>query len=189
MRLRKNALYFFLASITDLKDGTLLSIYNKLSLNEIYSMIIQIIYALYLMHSNDFYHTDLHGGNIMYNKTNNKSIKILNFNLPTFGYIWIIIDYGLIESPRFKYSHRNRLKKFIYRNHSYEDIIGFLCEGIFNWDPIIGKIVSNIKLSNKEIKIHFTKLNYEDTKKYCKYANNPIKIIKYFYSKLRNNLA
>ena len=79
MRLRKNAKHFFLAeTITDLKDGTLLSIYNKLSSNEIYSI---IIHALYLMHSNGFYYTDLHGGNIMYNK----SIKILNINLPTFG--------------------------------------------------------------------------------------------------------
>ena len=60
-------------TITDFKDGTLESAFkNKLFDN---------IHKLYLMHSNDFYHTDLWWINIMYKKTNIKSIKILNFNV------------------------------------------------------------------------------------------------------------
>ena len=60
---------YCLETITDLKDGTA-EFMNKnnmwTNINEFRSMIIQIIYALYLMHSNDFYHRDLHDDNIIY---------------------------------------------------------------------------------------------------------------------------
>jgi len=178
-------------TITDLKDDTLASMYkNKRwnNNNEKYSMVIQIIYALYLMHSNNFYHTDLHWKNIMYKKTNIKSIKILNFNVPTFGYIWTIIDYELIQSPLFKYLDSERRRLFIYRNLAYEDFMMFFFNSFCYDDTfILERITNNIKLSDKEIKKYFLELKYyEDAKIFFEYAanNDHIKIIKYFNSKI-----
>lgn len=140
------------------------------------------------MHSNNFYHTDVQWKNIMYKKTNIKSIKILNFNVPTFGYIWSIIDYGDIESPLFKYQDKKRRQYFIFRNLIYEDFMQFFHDTFVGEDPIIQeKIIKNIKLSDKEIKKYFGELKYyEDAKIFCEYAanNDHIKIIKYFYSKI-----
>ena len=151
-------------------------------------MIIQITYALYLMHSNDFYYTDLHWENIMYKKTNIKSIKILNFNVSTFGYIWSIIDYSDIQSRRFKYRNAGVIYNFFgCRNLANEDIIRLIFE-LYSANDIIRdiiiKIIKNIKLSNIEIKE--IKENYQDIKKFCKYAATAdhMKIIKYFHSKI-----
>jgi len=113
--------------------------------------------------------------------------QILNFNIPTFGYIWSIIDYGDIQSRRFKYSIYNRLKLFVYRNLAYEDIIQFIHFFMFYYYIILEKIIRNIKLSESEIKKKFTDfISYEDMKKMCKYAaaTDHKKIIKYFYSKI-----
>jgi len=185
---------YCLETIIDLKDNTLKSMFENKQWNnddEIYSMIIQIMYALYLMHSNDFYHTDLHWGNIMYKKTNIKSIKILKLNIPTFGYIWSIIDYGDIESPLFENAFSIKRKLFIYRNLAYEDILNFIYNSIFKdkHQDVLQKMINNIKLSNIDIKRCFGELKYyKDAIKFIEYAanNDHIKIIKYYYSKLKN---
>ena len=174
---------YYLKIITDLKDDTLYSMCkNKKwnNKNEFYSMVIQIIYALYLMHSYDFYHADLHWNNIMYSKTNIKSIKILNFNVPTYGYIWTIINYSDIESHRFKYNDKDRKFLFIFRNLAYEDLMSFyhdaICSNNFN---ICKKIIKNIKLSYIEIKKYFGSIKYyKDAENFYEYAvnNDHIKI-------------
>jgi serine/threonine protein kinase len=88
--------------LLDLKDGNLYNIIDQLTSNQIYSMIIQITYALYLMHSKDFYHCDIHLENIAYIKTDLKYLDIFNYQIPTFGYIYSLIDYGSITSSKFK---------------------------------------------------------------------------------------
>jgi serine/threonine protein kinase len=80
--------------ITDLKEGSLVTIYESLSKNQIISMIIQITYAIYLMHQKKIWHGDIHSQNICYNKTDKKFIKVFNENVPTYGYIYSLIDYG-----------------------------------------------------------------------------------------------
>ena len=93
--------------IIDLKDGNLLEILYKMSQIEVYSMIIQVLYAAYLMTKNGFYHLDLNNKNIMYKYTKTKYIKIFNYNIPTFGYIWSIIDYGTVVNINYKLSSMN----------------------------------------------------------------------------------
>jgi len=93
--------------ITELKDGNFFMIRDKLNKKQLYSAIIQIIYALYLMHSNDFYHDDIHEANICFIKTN-----IKNLNIPTYGYIFTIIDYEGVHSYKFNDSYYNLTVKF-----------------------------------------------------------------------------
>jgi len=76
---------YCLDMIIDLKDGILYDILYKISNIQVYSMIIQCVYALNLMHENGYYHNDVCLFNIMYKKTKIKTLKILNLNVPTFG--------------------------------------------------------------------------------------------------------
>ena len=107
----------------DLKDGTIKHILNILNAKQCFSLAIQCIYAIYLMASNSFVHTDLHMGNIAYTKVDKKSkIKIqldgINYLIPTYGYQYAIIDYGLIQNKKFdlKKSEEKKYQKHIKYN-------------------------------------------------------------------------
>jgi hypothetical protein len=97
---------YCIIKVFDLKGGSIGSLFDsgKLSQNQIYSMIIQITYAISIMMKYRYIHGDLHDGNITYTKTDKKTITINNQKVPTFGYIYSIIDYGEVLSDKFKLS-------------------------------------------------------------------------------------
>ena len=167
--------------IFDIKDGSLDNIINNLSQNQFYSLIIQILYGLYLMHKNKFYHKDTNITNLCYKKTSIKYLNILGLNVPTFGYIFSIIDYGDVQSILFLSTDINVNKVLSYLDLSYYDNIRFLAECLFYNDKIIlnddGTIFNDPKFKDR-------KLNYKDTKYFIKNAINEPKIIKYFYKKI-----
>jgi serine/threonine protein kinase len=78
--------------ITDYQKNILYKIIDKLNIKQIYSLILQYSYTILLMHKNNYIHGDIHNGNIGYVKTNKKYIKILDNKIPTFGYIFKIIE-------------------------------------------------------------------------------------------------
>lgn len=82
-------------------DITLQQILNKLTKDQIYSILIQVTNAVYLMHKAGYTHCDLHPGNIGLIKTSNPYIKIFGNNIPTHGYICQIIDYGDVLHKKF----------------------------------------------------------------------------------------
>ena len=88
--------------IYELVDTTLDKILNKLESKEIYSILIQIIYAVYIMNSNGYTHCDFHLANVGIINTKTKFIKILDKKIPTFGYLVKIIDYGSILHKKYK---------------------------------------------------------------------------------------
>lgn len=79
--------------IYSLVDTTLDKLDLK-SLEERYSMIIQILYIIYLMEKKGYVHADLHPGNIGVIETKKKFINILGQKIPTFGKIYQAIDFG-----------------------------------------------------------------------------------------------
>ena len=88
---------YCIRKVFELIDGDLHQISNKLSLKQIYSMVIQITWAIYLIHSNGYAHADLHDRNIGWVKTaENKHLLIDKLNLPTFGYNFKLLDFGLV---------------------------------------------------------------------------------------------
>lgn len=100
-------------------DGTLEDFLKEDNFNSdiIYSCLFQVSYALhYLQKHFNFIHNDLHINNIMYKKTNKEylyyKLNNLYFKLPTFGYIFKIIDFG---RSIFKF------KKNIYLNDSFSN--------------------------------------------------------------------
>ena len=172
--------------ITDLKDGSLKEILYQLSSNQIYSMILQILYALHLMHSNSFIHTDIHNTNILYKKTKLKKIKIFNnIIIPTFGYLYSLIDYEAVFSIKYNLSE-DAIKNMAMINTKYENYMSFLCKVIHGECITIIKIINKIlykeDISTDDISnFLYTALSYEATKYYCLNINEPMKIIKYFY--------
>ena len=136
-----------LDQLVELKDGVLKDIIYKLNKKQKISMIIQCIYAMYLMHANGYYHCDLHTKNIAYKKTKDEYININNINIKTYGYQYSFIDYGLIINKRFLLNKKERKKLEIYQKFN-KDMNLFLTFSIFNIREII-------KIKNKKIKQNF----------------------------------
>ena len=77
-------------------DVILNNVLGKLKLPQIYSMILQMNYALKLLKDNDYIHGDFHFGNVGAVKCASGSKKKLgNMVVRTFGYDWKLIDFGL----------------------------------------------------------------------------------------------
>lgn len=82
--------------ILTLIDGNLGSIISTLSVNQIYSAIIQIYYITNFLYKNKYVQGDAHINNVGYIKTDKKYIKIDNYKIPTFGYIYKLYDFGAV---------------------------------------------------------------------------------------------
>jgi hypothetical protein len=84
---------FCVRKIYSLVDSTL----NKVKLNNLqerYSMIIQLLYILFLLESNNYVHSDFHPGNVGVVNTKKKYLNILGHQVPTYGRLYQAIDYG-----------------------------------------------------------------------------------------------
>lgn len=88
----KNSKYC-IRKIYTLVDNTLKEIANKLSVKQMYSMIIQLYYALHILYSKGYVHGDFHMGNIGVVITTSKHVNAFGHKIPTFGYIYKLIDY------------------------------------------------------------------------------------------------
>jgi serine/threonine protein kinase len=87
----------------DLKDGNIINL--NLNNKQKMSLLIQIIYAIYLMRKNKWIHRDIHPGNICYKRIDNNSyitIKLdKTYKIPSYGYIFSLIDMGFIYNYKF----------------------------------------------------------------------------------------
>jgi|APSaa5957512622_1039677.scaffolds.fasta_scaffold103323_1 serine/threonine protein kinase len=90
--------------IFDIKDGIIKDLMKNehLTDKQLYSFVAQLLYALYIMKKHNFTHADIHNRNIAYKKTNNKTIKLGDISVNTYGYIYSLIDYGNAIHPKFK---------------------------------------------------------------------------------------
>ena len=120
--------------IYTLVDTTLDKIVDKLTVNQTYSMIIQVIYILHILHRHGYIHGDLHLQNIGVIKTNETYIKIFNHNVPTFGYIYTAIDLGdVVNYKDLKNSERSKYNQIYYNEIPaikyyiyYNDILNYI---------------------------------------------------------------
>ena len=130
---------------------------NNLKLHELYSIIIQILYFVYLIHNDGFIHGDLYPKNIGINSIDkDKTTQIFNYTLPIFGYQIKAIDYG---SLLHKDTLSNR-KEFKFTN----DITDFYVRHKKKEQLIIYTLMSDMTLFWKYIDKHKISLkSYEDT--------------------------
>ena len=96
----RNKSKYCLDIVIEYKGNTIYNlIKNGLPVKEKYCLIIQVLYALDIMHSNKYLHQDIHQGNITYEKANNP-IKVYGKTLPC-EYQYSLIDYGATLHKKF----------------------------------------------------------------------------------------
>ena len=150
------------------------------------------------MHINDYYHNDVRRQNICFISTKITHIKILKYQIPTFGYIFSLIDYGNIYSYKFNMDNSYHQRCFL-RNLKYEDNLALLsCVILFegsaefhinNIDKVIldrdilYKIIHKIKYPESNF-FNDKRINLDDTIYFIKNINNERKLIKFFFNKL-----
>lgn len=103
---------YCIRKIYDLVEGDLYQLDGLLSTKQIYSMIIQLTWAIKLLHSNNYIHGDIHNRNIGWIKTaKTHKIKILNLQIPTLGYHFKLIDYGMVTN-KYDIKNKKEMKEF-----------------------------------------------------------------------------
>jgi serine/threonine protein kinase len=109
-----NSSPYCVRKVYKLVDGDLYKLNGLLKIKQMYSMIIQLTYAIKLLHSNNYTHSDIHMGNIGWIRTSkNKFILISNLKIPTFGYIYKLIDYGMvINKSEISFANKKETKEF-----------------------------------------------------------------------------
>ena len=129
---------FHIEYVYELKDGTIDSIFNKLTRKQFYSFIIQIIHIILLLKSNGYRHFDMHLGNIAYTKVKKDGkIKIFGKQIKTYGYLFSIIDFGAIYHTNYKFIdsfERDTLKVF---NNDFDHVLGGLLFRLPLWKDMI----------------------------------------------------
>lgn len=99
------------------------------SLKEYYSILIQLVYAVYLMHKNGYVHLDLHSGNIGIIKTDKKYLKIFGKKVPTFGNLLQIIDFGRVLHKKYK---MNKKEKNLYKLALKKEVLWVIINNAYN---------------------------------------------------------
>ena len=143
--------------LTSYENNTLSNILDKLSIKQIYSLILQLLFGIKILQKKKYTHNDLNIHNITYNKTKKKYIiiKINNkkFKIAIYNYIYTIIDYGNVKIQPKKFNKSQDINNLILNIEKY-------------W-------IEYCKIIKKE-DINYMKEN----------SNNINKLIKYFQSNL-----
>lgn len=122
---RLNTSPYCIRKVYDLVDGDLHQLDGKLTKLQMYSLIIQLTYSIQLIHSNNYIHGDIHDRNVGWVKTaKNHKQKIDNYQIPTYGYQFKLIDYGMVmnksdlvtkkEKKDFEKNYENELVLLIH---------------------------------------------------------------------------
>ena len=142
--------------LTSYENNALDNILDKLTVKQIYSLILQLLFGIKILQKKKYTHNDLNIYNITYNKTKKKyiTIKINNkkYKILIYNYIYTIIDYGAVKIQPKKFNKSQDINNLIHNIEKY-------------W-------VKYCKIIKKE-DINYMKEN----------SNNINKLIKYFQKK------
>jgi len=97
----------------------LIKYWHKLNLEQIYSILMQIIHIIMLLKKGGYSHNDLHTDNIMINKTNKKYFVMNGIKIKYNGYQLSAIDYGEVLHKKFNMKYNSYTKRFIKDNKQW----------------------------------------------------------------------
>jgi serine/threonine protein kinase len=149
--LRVRASEFCFRRIYTLVDNSVDHIIRDLKKQQIYSIFIQILYIVYLIHSKGYVHGDLQLRNIGIIKTDKKNIMIFGKKIPCFGYICKAIDYGSILHKKYSLD-LDKLKMYddvLMKENCMVYHLGIDFENFYNEKDRIEK-ENNIKINYKD---------------------------------------
>ena len=109
---------------------------DKLKLEQVYSIILQIINIIILLRKGGYSHNDLHPGNIMISKTDRKYFTMNNKRIPFNGFQLSAIDYGEVLNKKFKIKYMGWRKDFIKNNERwlFDELYGRTLHVISSFD-------------------------------------------------------
>lgn len=161
----KNSTYC-VCTIYTYVEFILSNIINNLTKSQYYDIFIQCLYIMYLCSKNGYLHRDWKLDNIGLVKTNNKYINIFNNDIPTHGYLVILLDYGSVINKKYKLQDfENKIIKknktdlfFMFNNPNFNMIFNFKeFENKYNVDTFTTYGISNkLKL---ELKNYLPEIN------------------------------
>lgn len=110
--------------IFSLVTDTFKNVMETLNKQQIYSMIIQVTYILHLIHLNGYVHGDFHYENLGVIKTDKVYLQINGYQIPTFGYVYQLIDYYNVLNKKYNLTQQETLKfKSAFQNERKYAII------------------------------------------------------------------
>jgi hypothetical protein len=113
------------------------------------------------MKKHGYVHRDLHSGNIACSQTNKKTIQLLNKSIPTFGYIYSVIDYGLITHKKFDLTIKE--KKILSESSDVISIIYLTFENkVWNFVNKLMKRDKKFRIDFVSVFANFKKTTYFD---------------------------
>jgi len=159
---------YCIRKIYSLIDDELKNVINDLDKKQIYSMIVQLTYCIYLMNTNKYVHADLHSKNIGIIKTD-KKIKIFDKSICTFGYQFIIIDYGSTLHPNFLLNYHELQKYNYYLKNEINTIMIQIIT--YDKDSDVYKLVTANYKKNNNINVYTNFLKSDEYKLLKNYAS------------------
>jgi len=113
---------------------------NTLTIDQTYSIILQICNIMIILYEGGYSHNDLHAGNIMLNFTEEKTFKFLNKRIPFNGLQITAIDYGEVLHKKFKINYKNGNDVFLKNRKQFlfDELYNSMMLVIINFDKYIG---------------------------------------------------
>jgi hypothetical protein len=167
-------------------DTILNKILNKLSRLQLYSMLIQVSYAMRLLHTHDYIHGDLHIANVGVMKTGlNTKIKLGKNKIPTYGYQYKLIDFGLTLHKNNALTVYDKKRFFNETNHTYDDgLFCSLCQFILTDGDDYYKKIKKLKKTQEFLVINEINSTNTTIQEYLYMTLFPDKYISIFSGKI-----
>ena len=109
--------------LTSYENNILYNILDKLSIKQIYSLILQLLFGIKILQKKKYIHNDFNYYNITYNNTKKKYIIIKindkKYKIPVYNYIYTIIDYGAVKIEPKKFNKSQDINNLIFNIEKY----------------------------------------------------------------------
>ena len=114
---------FCIEYLTSYENNTLDNILDKLTIKQIYSLILQLLFGIKILQKKKYIHNDFNYYNITYNNTKKKYIIIKindkKYKIPVYNYIYTIIDYGAVKIEPKKFNKSQDINNLILNIEKY----------------------------------------------------------------------
>ncbi len=131
-------------------DVVLSNVLYTLTQQQIYSLLLQVSYAMRLMHKNNFIHGDLHVGNVAAIKTLQRgTVRLGSVSVPTYGYHWKLIDFGMTLHKSSLTTKTDKEKFQQESDESYHEGLFGVLNAYTNFDSFSGSFDQLVKVLRK----------------------------------------
>lgn len=143
----KNSSDVYIKKMYTLVDDVLKNVLDDLSIKQLYSVTIQVIFICLLMKTHGYSHNDLHAKNIGIIWTNSEYVTILDKKIKTHGVHVKALDFGMILNKNYslnktetdicEYGLINDVNRFVNRLVTFENVKYSKINKILGWSDCV----------------------------------------------------